>query len=60
MSRSDSWSGTPLKTLSTDAGGAIVKTDADGRLWVVIGTDSGFEGTTEIYYLNGTITLTPI
>jgi hypothetical protein len=33
--------------------------DANGRLWIVIGTDSGFEGRTEIYYLEGATTFTP-
>jgi hypothetical protein len=27
-----------------------VRTDAEGKLWVVVGTDSGFEGTTTLYY----------
>lgn len=27
-----------------------VQTDASGNLWVIIGTDSGFEGTTTLYY----------
>ena len=47
------------KALTTPIGGAIVTTDANGSLWLVIGTDSGFEGTTAIYYLNGSATLTP-
>jgi hypothetical protein len=29
---------------------SAVRTDGAGRLWVFLGTDSGFEGTTEIYY----------
>ena len=38
-----------LKTL----GGSIpVKSDAAGRLWLLIGIDSGFEGRTEIYLTN--------
>ncbi len=27
-----------------------VNSDASGNLWVIIGTDSGFEGTTTLYY----------
>lgn len=27
-----------------------VKTDSNGEVWVLIGTDSGFEGTTTLYY----------
>lgn len=26
------------------------RTDADGKLWILVGTDSGFEGTTTLYY----------
>ncbi|HEX6375644.1 MAG TPA: hypothetical protein VFZ91_07975 [Allosphingosinicella sp.] len=33
--------------------------DSGGRLWIVIGTDSGFEDRTEIYYLEGAVTFTP-
>jgi hypothetical protein len=46
------------KSLATPAGGAIVTADARGSLWLVIGTDSGFEGATTIYYLGGQATLT--
>lgn len=28
----------------------LVRTDKDGNCWIVIGTDSGFEGTTTLYY----------
>jgi hypothetical protein len=49
------------KTLArTPAASPVVTTDATGRLWLVIGTDSGFEGTTAIYYLEGSVTLTPV
>lgn len=34
-----------------------VKSDAAGRLWVIIGTDSGFEGTTTLYYNTIAVTL---
>lgn len=27
-----------------------IATDSNGSLWVTVGTDSGFEGTTEVYY----------
>ncbi|MHA6248504.1 hypothetical protein ACXYMU_11245 [Pontibacter sp. CAU 1760] len=27
-----------------------ITTDNNGSLWVIIGTDSGFEGTTRLYY----------
>lgn len=40
-----------LKNVS--GGGAVEATaDAEGSLWLFAGTDSGFEGTTSIYYIN--------
>jgi len=33
-------------------------TNANGELWLVVGTDSGFEGTTTLYYTSITILLT--
>jgi hypothetical protein len=59
-----------LKTLTTaspppppnpapPADALLVTADASGRLWIVIGTDSGFESRTEIYYLEGAATFTP-
>lgn len=35
-----------------------VTTNADGELWLVVGTDSGFEGTTTLYYTSITTLLT--
>jgi len=35
---------------NSSANGFILTTDADGELWLIIGTDSGFEGTTTLYY----------
>ena len=29
---------------------SMVKADSSGALWVFTGTDSGYEGTTELYY----------
>ncbi|HYE21509.1 MAG TPA: hypothetical protein VEA69_23885 [Tepidisphaeraceae bacterium] len=37
-----------------------VKTDAAGNLWVIVGTDSGFEGVTRLYYQSIQIHLTPV
>jgi hypothetical protein len=48
-----------LKTLTLTTGGPQVRSDSSGRLWLVIGTDSGFEGITRIYFLDGSFTLTP-
>lgn len=36
-----------------------VQSSADGSVWVVVGTDSGFEGITVLYYDRITITLSP-
>jgi hypothetical protein len=50
-----------LKTLrAAEDRRPVITTDAFGRLWYVIGTDSGFESRTEIYYLDGAATFTPI
>jgi hypothetical protein len=50
-----------LKTLRSAADRMPTLTaDANGRLWIVIGTDSGFEARTEIYYLEGSATFTPV
>lgn len=48
------------KTLSSGTSGPAVRSDASGRLWLVAGTDSGFEGFTKIYYLEIRATLTPL
>ena len=48
------------KTLTTGATAPTVTSDANGQLWLVIGTDSGFSGTTKIYYLNGIATFSPV
>lgn len=48
------------KTLATGATAPIATTDASGQLWLVIGTDSGFEGFTKLYYLDGRAVLTPL
>jgi hypothetical protein len=48
------------KSLMTPANGAVVTTDARGSLWLVVGTDSGFEGLTAIYYLSISAQLTPV
>lgn len=39
-----------LKTLSTEGMGLQARSDADGRLWVVAGSDSAFEGLTRFYF----------
>jgi hypothetical protein len=36
-----------------------VTASAEGELWLLIGTDSGFEGTTTLYYQRIEVQLTP-
>jgi hypothetical protein len=36
-----------------------VTTDANGRVWLIFGTDSGFEGTTSLYYTRYRATFVP-
>ncbi|WP_149242760.1 hypothetical protein [Dyadobacter sp. 32] len=36
------------------------KTDAEGNLWLCVGTDSGFEGLTVLYYDRIRVTLVPV
>lgn len=36
-----------------------VTSDAEGRIWVIVGTDSGFEGTTTLYYRSIELNLLP-
>jgi len=47
----------PLPAPPADA--LLITADAQGRLWIVIGTDSGFEDRTEIFFLEGAATFTP-
>jgi hypothetical protein len=35
---------------NTSSSGFYATTDSSGQLWIIVGTDSGFEGTTTIYY----------
>jgi hypothetical protein len=39
--------------------GFNARTASDGSLWIAIGTDSGFEGITTLYYDRIAVTLTP-
>lgn len=38
---------------------ATVKADDQGNLWLIVGTDSGFEGLTALYFQSINVTLTP-
>lgn len=48
------------KTLNTNDAGFEAMSDASGRLWLYIGSDSGYEGHMSLYYLYGLATLTPL
>ncbi len=48
------------KTLDTMAGPVVVEADEAGRAWLIVGTDSGFEGLTRLYYDRISITLAPV
>ncbi len=39
-----------IKTLDNDGQPLTVTTDGEGRVWLIVGTDSGFEGLTTLYY----------
>jgi hypothetical protein len=39
---------------------SLVNANAKGELWLLIGTDSGFEGLTALYYQRIAVTLTPV
>lgn len=39
---------------------SLVNANSRGELWLLVGTDSGFEGTTALYYQRIDITLTPV
>ena len=39
-----------IKTMNNDGKPLTVETDGEGRLWLIVGTDSGFEGLTTLYY----------
>jgi hypothetical protein len=45
-----------LKTFVVE--GFEASTDADGNLWLIAGTDSGFEGLTTVYFTQIDVTLT--
>ena len=49
-----------LKTLDNMDSPVVVKADDSGSAWLIVGTDSGFEGLTRLYYDRLSFTLTPI
>ena len=49
-----------LKPLDNSGRPVSVTTDGEGRLWLIVGTDSGFEGLSAFYYAGIACTLTPV
>lgn len=47
-----------MKTLQT-AQTFAAKTDSQGTIWTIVGTDSGFEGETALYYTKIMVTVQP-
>ena len=47
-----------LKFLDNAGQPLNVETDGNGRVWLIVGTDSGFEGLTAVYYARIAYTLT--
>ena len=46
-----------IKTLGNDGRPFKVVSDSEGRVWLIVGTDSGFEGLSAVYYATITYTL---
>lgn len=49
-----------LKELKSDAARLVVTPAADGSVWLLVGTDSGFEGRTSLYYTRVVAQFTPV
>ena len=49
-----------LKSLDNAGRPVSVTADGEGRLWLIVGTDSGFEGLSAFYYAGIACTLTPV
>ena len=48
-----------LKEYDSGTAGITIGSDASGRLWLVVGVDSGFEGTTTVYVTRVSVELSP-
>ena len=48
-----------LKALESETIPADISVPADGRVWLLIGADSGFESRTDVYFTRAVVTLTP-
>jgi len=49
-----------IKSLTSEGQKFELVTNTSGNVWLMLGTDSGFEGTTAIYYVSGKLTATLI
>ena len=49
-----------IKTLDNSDLPLAVNTDNEGRVWLIVGTDSGFEGLTSLYYSRIDYKLSPV
>ena len=49
-----------IKTLVNAGMPLIVTADGEGRVWLIVGTDSGFEGLTGLYFARISYILTPV
>ena len=49
-----------IKALDNSGSPVTVEADSSGSAWLIVGTDSGFEGLTRLYYDRITYTLTPV
>ena len=49
-----------IKTLDNTHLPLSVTADGEGRVWLIVGTDSGFEGLTRLYYARISYTLGPV
>jgi hypothetical protein len=48
-----------MKTLQNTQGTFTAKTDSQGAIWTIVGSDSGFEGETALYYTKIVVTVEP-
>lgn len=46
----DGFSHTTVRSSSTYTKPYVVRTNSDGEIWLIVGTDSGYEGVTTLYY----------
>jgi hypothetical protein len=49
-----------IKSLSSEGFDLLATADKDGRLWLIVGTDSGFEGLTTLYWAEIAVDLSEI